>query len=176
MKRSHWYMIFASLAAAVLIACGTGGDNDDGAGNGTDGTEESPPAEGEASSTGRDGRFEFTVDSMECGDTEIGDENTFAETAQGEYCLVTITVENIGDEARTLDVLSQSARDTEDREYEADDSLAAAIEYDEVWYNTINPGNTVEGVLVYDVPDGTELVELELHDAALSDGVTVSIP
>jgi hypothetical protein len=168
-------MIFASLVAAVLIACGTAGDNGDGAGNGTDGTEESPPAEGEASSTGRDGHFEFTVDNMECGVPEIGDDFT-AETAQGEYCLVSITVENIGDEARTLDVFSQTARDSEDREYEADDSLAAAIEYDEVWYNTINPGNTVEGILVYDVPDGTDLVELELHDAALSDGVTVSIP
>ncbi|MCH7232871.1 DUF4352 domain-containing protein [Glycomyces sp. L485] len=163
--RTKW-VIFASIAALLAIACGGGGDDGDGD------TGADPE---ELSTTGRDGQFEFTVDSMECGDTEIGEE-PLTETAQGQFCMVTLTVENVGDEPRTLSVLDQKAFDDQDHEYAADESLTGAVENPETWFTEINPGNSVTGTLVFDVPKDTELVRLELHDSAFSDGVEVAVP
>lgn len=39
----------------------------------------------------------------------------------------------------------------------------------------INPGNTATGTIVFDVPKGRQIVEAELHDSALSGGVTVDL-
>ncbi|RSM44161.1 hypothetical protein DMB66_52525 [Actinoplanes sp. ATCC 53533] len=39
----------------------------------------------------------------------------------------------------------------------------------------MNPGNTVKGKLVFDVPEGTKLTSLELHDSLFSDGVQVNL-
>lgn len=49
------------------------------------------------------------------------------------------------------------------------------IEDNEVFLNEINPGNTVKGVLVFDMPKGTTPASIELHDSMLSGGVTVSL-
>jgi hypothetical protein len=37
----------------------------------------------------------------------------------------------------------------------------------------INPGDTVAGVLVFDIPSDAEPLSIELHDSQYSDGVTV---
>lgn len=115
------------------------------------------------------------MDAVECGATEIGEEPS-TQTAQGQFCVVTLTVENIGDEPRTLSVLDQKAFDSADREYAADTSLTGAMENLETWFTEINPGNSVTGTLVFDVPQDTQLVRLELHDAPFSDGVEVAVP
>jgi hypothetical protein len=167
--RGKW-VIFASVATLLVIACGGGNDGDGGGGG--DNTGDEP---GALSTTGRDGQFEFTVDSVKCGATEIGEE-PLTQTAQGQFCTVTLTVENIGDEPRTLSVLDQKAFDGEDREYAADSSLTGAVENPETWFTEINPGNSVTGTLVFDVPQDTELVRLELHDAPFSGGVEVAVP
>lgn len=39
----------------------------------------------------------------------------------------------------------------------------------------INPGNTVKGTLVFDMPKGTEPASIELHDSPFSDGITVQL-
>jgi Telomeric repeat-binding factor 2. len=41
--------------------------------------------------------------------------------------------------------------------------------------NNINPGNSVAGILVYDVPKGLTLSKIELHDSMFSGGVTVTL-
>jgi hypothetical protein len=41
--------------------------------------------------------------------------------------------------------------------------------------NQLNPGSTVNGQIAYDVPVGTQLTKLELHDSPFSGGVTVNI-
>jgi hypothetical protein len=39
----------------------------------------------------------------------------------------------------------------------------------------INPGNSVSGIVVFDVPNGQTPGHLELHDSAFSGGVTVNV-
>jgi len=54
----------------------------------------------------RDGKFEFTVSKVDCGATRVGSD-LLDEKAQGVFCLVDVTVKNIGDEAQLFDGSSQ---------------------------------------------------------------------
>ena len=57
-------------------------------------------------------------------------------------------------------------------------AVAAAIyanEDQQVLFEEINPGNTVKGKLVFDIPKGAKLASLEPHDSMFSGGVTVSL-
>ncbi|HEY8504926.1 MAG TPA: DUF4352 domain-containing protein, partial [Gemmataceae bacterium] len=90
------------------------------------------------------------------------------------FCLVTVDVTNHGDEPRTLEPFSQKAFDARGREYSADDEAWLALE-DSPLLEEINPGNRVRGVIVFDVPRGTQLTRLELHDSPFSGGVTVAL-
>lgn len=123
----------------------------------------------------RDGKFEFTVNSFECGETELGDE-MLSTTAQGQFCLVSLSVENIGDESQALFGDDQYLYDTNGREFSADTEAQLYLDEAQLTiYEEVNPGNTVEGIVVFDVPEDAELARIELHDSALSDGVTVDL-
>ncbi len=123
----------------------------------------------------RDGKFSFTVTKIERKKT-IGDEWT-EETAQGEYVIVWVNVSNIGDEAQMMMASEQILHDTQGREFEtSDDALFAMDEASEAIFEDINPGNSIkDAALVFDVPKGTKLDKLELHDSMFSGGVDVSL-
>jgi Domain of unknown function (DUF4352) len=42
-----------------------------------------------------------------------------------------------------------------------------------VFFNDINPGNSVNGLIFFDLPRGDKAVKAELHDSIFSDGVIV---
>jgi hypothetical protein len=127
----------------------------------------------------RDGKFQFTVTSVShaksVGDTADG----LGDTAQGEYTILHVTVTNIGSQPQTLDDSSQFVYDASGRKYDASTSadidLNSASGSDSVFFNDINPGNTVRGELAFDMPAGLKAVKAELHDSAFSDGVTVNL-
>lgn len=125
----------------------------------------------------RDGKFEFTVKSVDCGKTRIGDQY-FGTDAQGEFCLVNISIKNIGDEAQSLFADNQYAYNKDGQRYSADSEAAIYLDSDagsNTWYDEINPGNSVSGAIVFDVPKGTKLATVELHDSAFSGGVKVDL-
>jgi hypothetical protein len=53
-----------------------------------------------------DGKFAFTVNSVKCGETSVGDQY-LNKTAQGQYCRLNVTVKNIDSEAQSLSSSSQ---------------------------------------------------------------------
>jgi hypothetical protein len=122
----------------------------------------------------RDGKFEFTVTKVDRGIKQVGGD-LLGEKAQGRFALVHVTVKNIGDESQLLDDTSQVVRDATGREFDADSVAAMSIEGNDVFLNEINPGNTVKGVLVYDMPKDAEPASIELHDSMYSGGVMVSL-
>ncbi|WP_402374593.1 DUF4352 domain-containing protein [Isoptericola rhizosphaerae] len=122
----------------------------------------------------RDGKFEFTVTELEDGVKQIGDD-FLNEKAQGQFVLVHMTVENIGDEAQYFDGDSQELVDTKGRTHSADTGAAIYLEDSNSFLNEINPGNTVDGVVVFDLPKKATPATLELHDSMFSDGVEVSV-
>jgi hypothetical protein len=122
----------------------------------------------------RDGKFEFTVTKVDRGVKQVGGD-LVGEKAQGRFVLVHVTVKNIGDKSQLLDDTSQTVRDTQGREFDADSMAAMVIDGNDVFLNEINPGNTVKGVLVYDMPKDAVPASIELHDSMFSGGVTVGL-
>jgi len=123
-----------------------------------------------------DGKFEFTVSSVECGKTSVGANQYLTKTAQGQYCLLNVTVKNIGDQAQSLLSSNQFLLNGSGQKYSADD---VATMYNTPngtsWYNDINPGNSVNGAIVFDVPRDQTPTTAELHDSAFSSGVKVNL-
>lgn len=123
----------------------------------------------------RDGKFAFTVTKIKKGVRRVGDQY-FGRTAQGQFVLVYVAVDNIGNEARTFDSGSQKLKDMKGREFSADGEATIAMgDESKAFLEDINPGNGVHGILVFDVPKGIELKSLELHDSPFSGGVTVPL-
>jgi hypothetical protein len=162
------------VAAAVALGCGAGAADTGSGDSGTAAKGEDKPAAkvGEAA---RDGKFEFTVKSSKCGVAKIGTDMV-GQKAQGQFCLITVNVKNIGKEAQMFSDSSQKAYAADGTEYSADTGAAIyANKNAETFLNDINPGNQVSGVLVFDIPAKVALTKLELHDSPFSGGVTVAL-
>jgi len=125
--------------------------------------------------TVRDGKFAFTVTAVKCGIAQVGTNVYLTQKAQGQYCRASLTVENVGNEAQTMFASNQFLFDTKGRKFSAD---ATANMYDDsakLMFEEINPGNSLKGSVFFDVPKGTKISKLELHDSMLSDGITVRL-
>ncbi len=124
-----------------------------------------------------DGKFQFTVTSIKCGQPSVSSADGYiTKTAQGQYCLVSVTANNIGDQSQTLDSTSQYLYDSSNKKYSSDSEATIDVSpTDNTFFNPINPGNTVSGVIVFDVPKGVTPTVAELHDSGFSGGVKVSL-
>ncbi len=120
----------------------------------------------------RDGDFEFTVNEVQTGLTSIGEGFT-EETPQGQFVLIDITVTNIGDKGTALLDSNQVLIDEQGRQHNT--SSASMWLEEGLWLDEINPGNSVSGVLLYDIPTDAVPTTLELHDSMFSGGVTVTL-
>ncbi|GGK79913.1 DUF4352 domain-containing protein [Mangrovihabitans endophyticus] len=121
-----------------------------------------------------DGKFQFTVTGMECGQKQVGGE--FGQKAQGEFCMVHVQVKNVGKSAELFNDSSQKAYDADGTEFSVDSGAAIYANGDSsTFLEDINPGNTVKGELVFDVPAGTELVSVVLHESMFTAGVKVPL-
>jgi hypothetical protein len=176
---------FAILIVVIVIAGIAGSGKKSGGGtpaSGTAGTGGAAPAAATAGpgigSKVRDGKFQFTVTRVShrrsVGDTSLG----LGETAQGRFTVLHIKVTNIGNVAQTLDDSAQYVYDSHGRQYDADSEADIDANNNNgggVFFNDINPGNTVRGVILFDLPKGDKAVKAELHDSMFSGGVTVSL-
>ena len=122
----------------------------------------------------RDGKFEFTVTKVQPGVKQIGDEY-LNQQAQGQFVLITVTVKNIGDKPQTMFDSNQKLTDDQGRSFSPDSAAAIYLKNNDIWMKEINPGNTLTGTLVYDMPAGAKATKLELHDSMFSGGTTVSL-
>jgi hypothetical protein len=136
---------------------------------------EAPPPDNQARGVGqpvRDGNFEFVVTGVDrtpvVTDTEFPD---LQKTAEGEYLLVKMTVTNVGTEPQTFFASFNTLSDGNSH-FRSDD---------EAWIylgNTLadlNPGDSIDTAVVFDVPVGTDPESIELHDGPFSEGVTVGL-
>ncbi|MBM0239969.1 DUF4352 domain-containing protein [Micromonospora sp. ATA32] len=166
-----------ALIATGLVALGCGSGATDNAGSGGDGAkgDDKPAKTAKVGQPARDGKFEFTVKSAKCGVAKVGS-SMLGDKAQGQFCLITVNVKNIGKESQLLDGSSQKAYTADGTEYSTDTEAGLyANQEQSTFFNEINPGNQVAGVLVFDVPKNVKLTKLELHDSAFSGGVTVAL-
>lgn len=124
-----------------------------------------------------DGNLTFTVTGVDEAQT-IGDPAMLGTEAQGKYVIVDLKVKNTGDKAATFNAgPSQVGFDANGTEYStsSDAMMSGSGEDMNSFLQQINPGNSVEGRLVYDVPEDTELVKLHLQGGTFSDGAEISL-
>ncbi len=167
-------------ALAVTSGCGTvSGSASAGAASSTT-AEEASSSEDTATDDAkigtavRDGNFEFTVTKVKDGVKKVGS-GDFSEKPDGQFVLVYVTVENIGDEAQYFDGSSQTLVDDQDREHSADTGAAIYLEDADSFLNEINPGNKVKAIVVFDVPKDAVPTSIDLHDSMFSGGVSVAL-
>jgi hypothetical protein len=183
-KRSRtWRWILLGAAGLVVLGCGillinlmVGGDSSKDGGGGQGGQAPAPSNNPGIGDPVRDGKFEFVVTKAECGVNEVGT-GISSKRPQGQFCLVTLSVRNIGDKPQTLSDSDQKGIGTNGSEYSTD-TVAGTYANDsnsQVWLTEINPGNQVTGILAYDLPKDVDLAKLELHDSLFSGGVMVDL-
>lgn len=126
----------------------------------------------------RDGKFEFVVQGVECGKKEVVSPETDAlrKTAQGEYCLMSLSVKNIGNEQQYFSESDQKLLNAEGQQFSPDSTATLYNSNNsDVFLAQINPGNSVQGVLVFDVPAGAKITAAQMHDSAFSGGVKINL-
>jgi hypothetical protein len=189
-----WFIVLAALVAIGVIGSAmdggsdttTGASADSDAGVAADAPAGAPadaPAEdagGDTATTvgigqdAADGKFNFVVKGVDCGQTEIGTEY-FGTTAQGKFCIVDVAVTNIGDEPQSFFGENAKLFNAQGQEFSADNEASMYLEDADSLYEEINPGNTVNSKVVFDVPADMKPASIELHDSAFSGGVTVNL-
>lgn len=87
--------------------------------------------------------------------------------------MLSINVENIGDEAQGLSASDQYLYDVEERQFSSDATYALAV--DSPIFEEISPSNSVEVEIPFDVPEDAEIEFAELQDSPLSGGVLVDL-
>jgi hypothetical protein len=121
----------------------------------------------------RDGKLEFVVTSATCGHKSVG-RDVIARKPQGQFCVVSLTVANIGTEAVPFADSFQKAIGPGGEVYGTDTTAGVfANESGTSVWTVINPGNEVTGKIVFDIPKDTKIDKLVLHDTPFSGGVTV---
>ena len=134
-----------------------------------------PPAEPGLNTPVRDGKFEFVVTSVSCGHKSIGVGPVSAK-AKGRFCLVDLSVENVGSSGQLLLDSVQRGFDSEGESYTPDSGAGVIANAGlSILISTIDPGRKVTGTIVFDVPNEVEITKLELHDSAFSRGATVTL-
>ena len=121
-----------------------------------------------------DGKFTFVANGVDCSMTEIGNEY-FGTTAQGTFCIVDLTITNTGDKAQSFFGDNAKLFNAEGQEFSADSEAAIYLDDSSSLYEEINPGNSLQSKVVFDVPAGTTPTAIELHDSMFSGGVTVDL-
>jgi len=168
--KKPWVWVVAVIAIAVVSMTMGGGDSGETAGDG-DAPEATSAGIGDAVA---DGKFTFTVSSFDCGAEKLG-KGFLAEKAQGQFCVANMSVENTGDEAQLLDAGSMYAY-AGDKKYSADTGVSLSVKEGQSFFlEEINPGNTVTGIVAFDVPLDVVPDQLELHDSPFSGGVMVEL-
>ncbi|MBB2944674.1 hypothetical protein FB565_004407 [Actinoplanes lutulentus] len=122
------------------------------------------------------GHFEFAVDGVRCGLDAVGPDG-MEQRATGHFCLLDVSVKNAGTEPELFDSGSQRVYDKNGVAYAAADQAAVFLnDHSPTLLNEIAPGETVTGVLPFDVPTEVELVEVSVHGALSTPGVRITLP
>jgi hypothetical protein len=96
--------------------------------------------------------------------------------AAGQYCIVELTVRNIGDKPQTFYNTNQEAHSADGTRYEPDwEATYDALNGDQKADEAINPGNEIDAIVVYDIPKDAKIQTLKLHDSGMSNGVVIRI-
>ncbi|HEY4963583.1 MAG TPA: DUF4352 domain-containing protein [Candidatus Saccharimonadales bacterium] len=184
-KSGNWFRrhkiltVILGIIVLVVIVKATGGSKPSttASNKSTSNTQTKTPTLAKIGQAADDGKFEFTVASVKCGQPSVSDSSGYVtKSAQGQYCLMTVSVKNIGDKQQLFSESDQKLLNATSQQYSPDTTATLYNDNNtDAFLSEINPGNTVTGVLVYDIPKDQTPITAELHDSSLSNGVKVNL-
>ena len=142
-----------------------------GSGSGTKTPSESPTTASTSGAQASDGGLDFAVTSVETAASVKYQDAPVVKNAQGEYLIVHMTVSNPGGEQGTFLATLQKL-EAGGTEYSIDDEATAYL--NGTWAD-VQPGDTADVAIAFDVPPGTTPESLEVHGDAASTGVEVPL-
>lgn len=175
-RKKRFVLPPALILVLIIIVAASGGFG------GTPDTAKSPaqPTESRAVAAGigtmlRDGRFEFVVTGVERPGKSLAGKYGETLTAQGEFVVVRVNVTNMGTDTRPPNCSCQLLFNDKGQKFKPSSAILSTKEALK-FVQRITPGDTVVGVLMlFDVPPGTRVTMIELHDTPLSQGVNVKL-
>jgi hypothetical protein len=133
------------------------------------------PATFKIGQAAKDENFTFTVTKVKPGPKRIGDQY-FNHSPQGKFVYVHVAVLNDGDGAAMFDSNNVTATDGQGRKLESDGEASIYLGEDSgAFLNEINPGNSVDAIVVFDIPKASALATVTLKESILTEGVTVTV-
>jgi hypothetical protein len=176
-----WYLrkrVLLLIAIAVVVALASlASRNADNQGGGESGRNESErTAAREAAATAssakqgrsvRDGNLSITVNQVRCGVERIG-RGLRARNANGQFCLVVLTVANVGEQRWGLPFIGQALVDADGERYGPDLFARGAVPGGEAVWKELAPGQRTSGTVVFELPERARPAKLELNDTPLS--------
>ena len=171
-KKKRFIIPVGFLVLIVISSIAGGGNSDDKAS--IKGTNSSSSKNLGIGTEARDGKFAFTVNSIKCGVKQVGS-YYLTSKPQGRFCVLDILIKNIGQEAQSVNSDNMYLYDNDDRKFSTSNEAMLSLPNSDLWYKDINPGNFVNGQLVFDLPAGVIPTKAELHDSAFSDGVLITL-
>ena len=137
-------------------------------------TEAAKPSGPAIGSSASDGKFTFAIWKINCTKKTVSGA-LGTSTAQGHYCILDVSIKNTGNEAQTVFSSNMKLIDDQDREFKTDDMAQMNTGQTDLWLKEINPGNQIDGQLIFDVPADAKIVTAEMHDSAFSGGVKIDL-
>jgi Domain of unknown function (DUF4352) len=123
----------------------------------------------------RDGAFRFTADEMQCGLHEIGPPDDY-QSPTGQFCVITLTIKNVGTAPAIFADAIQKAYGADGVWFGSDSEAAFYANPDpDIFFNDINPGNTVRALVVYDIPPAGHILRLEVHENPTTRGAVIKL-
>jgi len=124
----------------------------------------------------RDGSFAFMVTAVESPRKTVTSRPGAVETAQGVFVIIRVAVTNIGYEPRNLTATNQFVVSDKGQRFATSSVSPSLAGAETIFLRKVNPGHTVNGApLLFDVPAGTVIASIELHDSVSSTGVKVRL-
>jgi hypothetical protein len=182
-QKKNWFVrhkvltvILALITVGVIASAASGGNKSTSSKDTQSNKSRSAAQIAKVGETTRDGKFEFIVKSIECGKSSVGPNQYLTKTAQGQFCLLTLNVKNIGDKQQYFSESDQKLLNSAGQQYSPDSTATLYNSNNsDSFLAQINPGNSVDGVLVFDIPKDQTPTTAELHDSSFSGGVKVSL-
>lgn len=183
-RRSRGTLVLGAVVAAIVLAALIvprllSGSSDD---VGVDAAPRVPDPEVPArfariGMEARDGDLAFTVTTFECGPTQL-EGGSPPRVALGKFCLMAIDIRNNGRSPVNFIARAQMLQDAQTRSFGPDMAATTAHPGNagrDLGTVVINPGNALQGVIVFDVPPDAEPAFATFRAAAQGRGAFVSL-
>lgn len=105
----------------------------------------------------------MTVTGVQTGVLSVG-ADPLRKDAEGQYIIVNVTVKNLGNTPTAFEGSGQVLIGDDGRRYANDGQAEVYLGNEETFFRKIPPGDTIDGRLVYDIPEDVRPEELEMKD------------